>query len=133
MANNNDTKTNPKKVLEMANNIYPKLSSAENQSVALFKTYKTSATGNKGKAYWNGNRAFKWYCSAVRSCANSHYRIAKMAEVYKKLCSDAMKVQLKDNPGSSVYTDLHTKVIRLGDLKRRAERNYNTVVTWGKS
>lgn len=126
-------KTNPKKVLEMANNIYSKLTDAEDKNVALFTAFKTTATGNKGKSYWNGARAFSWYCTAVRNCANSHYRIARMAEVYKTLCNDAIKIQQKDNAKSSVILDLHTKVIRFGDLKTRAESNYNKVINWAKS
>ena len=49
-------KTNPKKILQMANRIYPKLVDAENKNVALFNSVKASATANKGKSYWNGSR-----------------------------------------------------------------------------
>ena len=126
-------KINPKKVLEMANAIYPKLTDAEDKNVALFSAFKACATGNSGKSYWNGTKAFNWYCTAVRNCANSHYRIARMAEVYKEICNEAIKVQQKDNAKSNVIFELHTKVIRFGDLKSRCESNYSKVVKWGQS
>lgn len=126
-------KTNPKKVLEMANRIYPKLVDAENKNVALFNSVKSSATANKGKSYWNGARAFAWYCSTSRACANAHFRIARMAEIYKAICYDAMKVQQADKSSSSILLDLHTKYIRFDDLKKRCESNYAKVITWGKS
>ncbi len=126
-------KINPKKVLEMVNTLYPKLKDAEDKNVALFNAFKATATGNKGKSYWNGARAFAWYCAAVRNCANAHYRIARMADVYKQLCQDAIKVQQKDNAASSVVLDLQTKVVRFGDLKARCESNYSTVIRWGQS
>ena len=72
----------------MVNTLYPKLKDAEDKNVALFNAFKATATGNKGKSYWNGARAFAWYCAAVRNCANAHYRIARMADVYKQLCQD---------------------------------------------
>ena len=126
-------KTNPKKVLEMANKIYPKLVDAENKNVSLFNAVKTSATANKGKSYWNGSRAFAWYCSTCRACANAHFRIARMAEIYKAICYDAMKVQQADKASSSVLLDLHTKYIRFDDLKKKCESHYSKVITWGKS
>lgn len=128
-----DIKISPKAVYEMADNMYKKLKEAEDNSVALCRTFKNCATGNKGKSYWNGERAFKWYCAAVRSCANSHFRLAKMAGIYKKMCEDAIKVQQADNPKSKVVLDLQTKVVRLGDLKRRCEGNYKSVIDWAKS
>ncbi len=128
-----DSKITPKAVLEMSDKIYPKLVAAEDKNVALFNAYKATATGNKGKSYWNGTRAFNWYCYAVRSCANSHYRIARMATVYRDLCKSAIKVQQTDNAKSDMVLSLHTKVIRFDDLRKRCEGNYSKVITWGKS
>ena len=127
-------KTNPEKVLEMVNKVYPKLVDAENKNVALFNSVKTSATANKGKSYWNGSRAFAWYCSTCRACANAHFRIARIADIYKQICDDAMLVQSADKKKSTaILLDLHTKYIRFSDLKSRCESNYSKVISWGKS
>ena len=124
-------KINPKEVLNMVNTIYPKLKDAEDKNVALFNAFKACATGNKGKSYWNGARAFAWYCAAVRNCANAHYRIARMADVYKQLCQDAIKVQQKDNAPYPGWKPPIRQVQTPSSFP--AQRNFHTPTPSGKA
>ena len=137
MASKSNTKTNPTKVLAMVKPMYTALSNAEQANINLFKSVKSSTTANKGKSYWNGKRAFSWYCTAVRNCANSHYRIAKMANVYAKLCNSAIKVLKSDDvikkKEFSAYDGLSNYQRKFTALVNTCKKNRNTVLTWGKS
>lgn len=131
------TKLDPKAVLAIANNVYKKLTSAKAANDNLFKAIKTSATGNGGKSYWKGNRAFVWYCTAVRNCANSYYRLYKVAQTYQKMCKSAQNAIMADKvmntSEQSTYDGLGNKKLRFSDLMSSCEKQYSSVVTWGKS
>lgn len=131
------TKLDPKSVLAIANDTYKKLAASKTANDNLFKAVKNSATGNNGKSYWQGNRAFAWYCTALRNCANSYYRLYKVAKSYQKMCKSAQEVVMADkvmkSSEKSTYDGLTAKKLRFSDLMNSCEKSYNSVLTWGRS
>ena len=131
------TKLNPKAVLNIANDIYAKLTSAKTATDNLYKSIKNSATGNAGKSYWNGNRAFNWYCNSLRNCANDYYRIYKIASCYKSMCKSAQNAIMKDGQmiksERSTYDGLGAKYAKFATLMTSCESARNVVIKFGQS
>ncbi len=132
MASNNSTITKPSTVVAMANAMYPKVYDSYNKCVALQKAIKACATGNKGKSYWNGQRAFGWYCDAVRNCANAYYRLNRLCKVYENLCVAAGGVAVSDKSKDAAQT-LYQKSERFKILKSKCAAGYKSVLDFGKS
>ena len=126
-------KMNPEKVYDVCLKVYSKLNDIDSKNQALFKNIKTLATGNKGKSYWNGERAFSWYCSAIRNSCNSFYRVSKMAEFYASLCKSAYELYEKDGGKGDTAFKLGGLYTNFNTLKSNAESHYNTVKTFGLS
>lgn len=130
-------KLQPSAVLAMANNTYQKLLAAKKANDDLFTSFKRCATGNSGKSYWQGKRAFAWYCHAVRNCANSYYRVYNLASTYKSMCKTAQDAIMADSQMSknerSTYDSLAARYYNFNSLMASCESAYNKVVSWGKS
>ena len=129
-----NVKLSPEIVLKLGQNVYKPLIDIMTNNKNSFSAIETLATGNNGDSYWDGTRAFSWFCAATRTCCNNYYRVYKVSEFFEKMCDGAADLDFADNDGKyGTGKSLIKLSQQFSSLKDSASKNYSTVLSWAQT